>query len=195
MSEEPTNLTQLLDQIEDAIDKKEEDVSLGEILDTVGRRSFGPLLLICLVTIAPILGDIPGVPTIMGILILLIGSQLLFQYDHFWLPDWLLRQSVGKDKLKKGLQWMHSPARFSDHWLRPRLTMVTRGVGIYIIASVCIAIALVMPVMEVIPFSATIAGIALTAFGLALITRDGLMALLAFLFSAGTFGLIIYNLL
>jgi hypothetical protein len=36
-----------------------------------------------------------------------------------------------------------------------------------------------MPVMEVIPFSASGAGAALTAFGLALIAHDGLTALFA----------------
>lgn len=196
MGEEPTNLTQLLNQIEEAANKKEEEVSLDEILDKIGRRSFGPLLLIAgLVTIAPIIGDIPGVPTVMGIFVLLIGGQLLFQYDHFWLPQWLLEQSVHKDNIKKGLKWSRSPARFLDRWLRPRITIFIHGAAIYTIAVVCITIAAMMPIMEVIPFSATIAGIALTAFGLALITRDGLMALLAFLFSAGTFGLLIYNLL
>ena len=37
-----------------------------------------------------------------------------------------------------------------------------------------------MPVMEVVPFSANLAGIALTAFGLAVIAHDGLLALVAF---------------
>jgi hypothetical protein len=44
--------------------------------------------------------------------------------------------------------------------------------------------------MEVVPFSANIAGIAITAFGLALIAADGLMALFSIAFSAGAFVLI-----
>ena len=52
-----------------------------------------------------------------------------------------------------------------------------------------------MPVMEVIPFSANAAGAALTAFGLSLIARDGLLALIAFTFTAITIGLVAYNLL
>lgn len=49
--------------------------------------------------------------------------------------------------------------------------------------------------MEFVPFSATGAGAALTAFGLALIAHDGLLALIAFLFTALTFGVVIYALL
>jgi hypothetical protein len=36
-----------------------------------------------------------------------------------------------------------------------------------------------MPATEVIPFSSSIAGLALTAFGLAMISRDGVLALFA----------------
>jgi hypothetical protein len=52
-----------------------------------------------------------------------------------------------------------------------------------------------MPVMEVVPFSANAAGIALAAFGLALIAHDGVLALIAFVFTVITAGLMIYSLL
>lgn len=193
MSNELKNLEQLLDQIKDAAEEKEEYVSLDEILDTIGHRSFGPLLLLAgLITVTPIIGDIPGVPAIMGVFVLLVGGQLLLRQEHFWLPRWLLEQSMGKDKIFKGIQWLRKPARFLDRWLRTRLTLFMQGTAVYIIAVVCICIAIVMPALEIIPFSANVAGVALTAFGLSLITKDGLVALIAFIFSVGTFGLIIY---
>ncbi|HEX3034413.1 MAG TPA: exopolysaccharide biosynthesis protein [Thermodesulfobacteriota bacterium] len=72
------------------------------ILKLVGRRSFGPLLLVAgLVTLLPIICDIPGVPTIMGIFVLLIAGQLLFRREHLWLPCWMLNRSVPRDKLRK----------------------------------------------------------------------------------------------
>lgn len=190
-----TTLEQLLDMIDEAADGKNE-VSLDEILNVVGRRSFGPLLLIAgLVTLAPIVGDIPGVPTIMGLLVLLIASQVLFRQEHFWLPRWLLNRSVAKDKLNKVLGWLRRPARFVDRLLRPRLTFFTQGAGIVVIALVCVLIAFAMPVMEVVPFSANAAGIVLTAFGLALIACDGILALLAFSVTALTIGFGAYHLL
>ena len=51
-----------------------------------------------------------------------------------------------------------------------------------------------MPFMEVVPFSANLAGAALAAFGLALVARDGLLALIAFLITAATAGLLIVRL-
>lgn len=194
-NQEPTSLEQLLDRIGEAAAERDQ-VPLEAILDAVGRRSFGPLLLVAgLITLAPLIGDIPGMPTLMGVLVLLTAGQLLFHREHFWLPRWLLERSVTREKLCKAIEWLRRPARFVDRWIRPRLTMFVRGVGLHVIAVASIVVAAAMPVMEFVPFSANGAGGALTAFGLALIARDGLLALLALVITAGTFGLIAYNLL
>ena len=187
-------LDELLDRLEEATEASDE-VTLGAILDEVGRRSFGPLLLLAgLVVLAPIIGDIPGMPTVTGVFVLLIAAQLLFGREHFWLPKWLLERSVAAEKLRKVVgKWLRPPARFVDRLLRPRLTYLVRPTRVYAVA--CIAIALVMPIMEVVPFSANLAGAALTAFGLALIAHDGLLAIFAFTFTAGTLGLAVYGVL
>jgi hypothetical protein len=52
-----------------------------------------------------------------------------------------------------------------------------------------------MPFLEVVPFSANLAGAALAAFGLALISRDGLLALLAFALTFTTFAMVVYSVL
>jgi hypothetical protein len=190
--QEVTNLEQLLDRVGKATQGGGR-VSLGAVLDVVGRRSFGPLLLLAgLVTLAPIIGDIPGVPTIMAVLVWLIAGQLLFRREHIWLPRWLLERSVAPDKLRQALKWLRRPARFIDRLLRPRLAIVTHPTAV---AIVCLVIAAAMPAMEVVPFSANIAGAALTAFGLALIAHDGLMALLAFVMTAMIVALVVYHLL
>lgn len=59
----------------------------------------------------------------------------------------------------------------------------------------CVLIAVAMPPMELVPFTATGAGAALTAFGLSLIAHDGLVALLAFAFTATTLALVMYRFL
>lgn len=197
MTKELKSLDQLFDRIcKGAANSEGEVVSMSDIIDEVGRRSFGPLILLAgLITLAPIIGDIPGVPTIMAIFVLLSAGQMLLHREHIWLPEWLLNRSIKRDNIYKAVEWLRSPAQFLDRWMKPRLTMFVRGIGMHIIATVCIIIALAMPIMEMIPFSANGAGAALTAFGLALITHDGLWALLALIVATGTFGVIIYNLL
>ena len=188
-----TNLEQLLERIEEAMHDVDK-VSYGTLLKVVGHRSFGSLLLLAgLVTLSPIIGDIPGVPTIMGVSVSLIAIQLLLGRDHFWLPRWLLKRSVEKEKVSKIVNWLQRPAQLIDRFLRQRLVSLTRGMGIYIIAFACIVISFTMPTMEMIPFTANIAGAALVFFGLSLIASDGLLALFAFLFTAIIFGFAAYN--
>lgn len=194
MNQELNSLEELLDRINrDAVEGNR--ISLDAILDAVGRRSFGPLLLVAgLVTLTPIIGDIPGVPTLMGIIVLLTAGQLLFQRDHFWLPQWLLRRTLPRDKLCKMLKWLRPPARFFDRLTRPRLTVFTRGAGSYVIAIAAIVVALTMPATEIVLFSANVVGLVLTLFGLALIARDGVLVLLALAIMAIALGLVVYNL-
>lgn len=190
----PASLLQVLDCIDHAKHGRDR-VALGEILDAVGRRSFGPLLLVAgLVTLAPVIGDIPGMPTLMACMVLLVAGQLLWRREHFWLPRWLLVRSVSHDALDRGMNWLRPPARYVDRLLRPRLTRLVGDTGVLVIALCCVLIALAMPPMEVIPFSANGAGLALTLFGLALIGKDGLIALGAFVLTFTTFAVIVFHL-
>ncbi|MEX0686109.1 MAG: exopolysaccharide biosynthesis protein [Balneolales bacterium] len=194
MEQEITKLDQLLDRMKNAVSDKDQ-ISLKSIIDVVGARSFGPLLLIAgLITLAPLLGDIPGVPTIMGLFVMLISVQMIYRHGNFWLPKWLLNRSVSTEKFQKGIGWLRRPAKFLDRLSYPRLTFFFQG-GIYIILITCALIAALMPLMEFVPFSANIAGIAFTTFGLSLITKDGLLASLALLFTVSTIGLGIYYIL
>lgn len=191
-----TDLEELFDCIgEAAAQNPHEKVSIDSIMDMIGRRSFGLLLLLAgLIILAPVIGDIPGVPSIMGMFIFLVAIQLLIGQEHFWLPNWLLQRAVPADKLIKAVEWLRKPAHYIDKLIRPRLPLFVNGIAKYLIAVVCILIALMLPFMEVIPFSANAGGLALVAFGLALIARDGLLALFSFILTGLTVWLIIANL-
>lgn len=194
MEQEPANLQQLLDRIGQSAAGREQ-VCLGMIVDAVGRRSFGPLLLLAGVILFSPLSGIPGVPTTCGLLVLFISLQLLMRRRQFWLPAWLLRRSVTGDRLVRGLRVVTPTARVIDRGLRPRLTLFVGPLGQYVIALVCVAIALGIPLMEVVPFSATGAGLVLLIFGLAMITHDGLLVLTAVILMALLSALVAFTVL
>lgn len=195
LGEEASSLTELLDQIDAAADLGD-DTSIANILDAIGRRSFAPLLLFAgLVILAPLIGDLPGVPSMMGLIVFFTAGQMILQRPHIWLPKWLRNRAVSNGKVKKAVKWMRKPARFADRWSKRRYEWIVDRAGAYVIAVLCLAIALVTPILEVIPFSANLAGIAITAFGLAMIRTDGLIAVIAILFSASAIGLVGYQLL
>jgi hypothetical protein len=187
------SLQELLEKIGE-IEAHDGIVSLQSVLQKIGRRSFGPLLLVAgLITAAPLIGDIPGVPTLMGLLVLLTAGQLLLGRQRFWLPRFILERSVPDSTLRKVLDRLQRPARFLDRLFQPRLMLLSTGPGVYLIAVACLLIALIMPFLEAIPFSANGAAAALIAFGLSLIVRDGALALFALLVTGMVFGLVIYQ--
>lgn len=190
---EDTTLMDLIESIE-TLEKGASRVSVDDVVSAVGRRSFGPLLLVAgLITLAPIIGDIPGMPTLMAILVLLVSVQLLAGREAFWLPGFLLKRSFSRQKFNKGLQLMKKPARWVDGLLRVRLPWLTGYIGIRVTALVCLMIALAMPPMEFIPFSANGAGLALVLLGLGLVARDGLVLLLGLALFGATCTLIAMN--
>lgn len=193
-TKDPTTLKAVLNEIQ-YLSKDCDTVSVGDILDMVGRRSFGPILLVAgLITVAPLIGDIPGVPTIMAAVVFLVALQILFRREKLWFPDSILNRSLEKDKLQNALEKMKKPAAYIDRILKPRLKTITTGAMIYPAAITCLCISLAMPVMEFIPFSANFAGAALTAFGLSFIARDGLMALFGYIFTGSVVAFIIFSL-
>lgn len=168
-------------------------MSLELVLDAMGRRSFGSALLAAgLLTLAPLVGDIPGVPTLMGILVVLTAGQMLVGRDRIWLPRWLLARSVSRAKVETALRWLRPVARVVDRLIGPRLEVVLATGGGHVVATVCLLIGAVMPALELVPFSANVAGILLTLLGLALVARDGLLALISLtLIAAGVATLVV----
>jgi hypothetical protein len=190
-----TNIAELLDAIEESVGK-DKKISLGKILDCVGHRSYGPLLLLAgLVMAAPGIGDIPGIPTGMGIFTALVAGQMVIGRDYLWLPRWLLKRKISQETLCKAIGRLSKPARKVDRVIRPRLTALTYNSGRYGIALACFAIAMATPAMEVVLFSANAAGAALAAFGLSLVAHDGLLALIAYAFTLGAAAALLYALL
>ncbi len=193
--DDPESLTELVARIRDHT-RDQDRVSVGDLMAAVGQRSFGPLVLLAgLITVAPLIGDIPGVPTLLGLLVLLTLGQLLFQRRSVWIPSRLSKRHISKQKLFKALQWVDKPAAFVDRWTQRRLPwLVSSGAGQYLMALICMAVAAAMPLMELIPFSANGGGLALMAFGLSIVARDGLLALVAVATTGGTGWFVLTNL-
>jgi hypothetical protein len=172
----PQNLNEMLDLMQETAEDRQH-VAFGDVVEAVGSASFGPLLLLCgLIIVAPVVGDIPGVPTAMGFVVFLISSQQLLGRDRFWFPAWLRRRSVRSATIEKLTGKSRTSARFVDRFVCPRMPSMVSGPAIAVIAAVSLLIALATPLMELVPFSANGAGAILTAFGLGLVARDGVLA-------------------
>ncbi|WP_144959260.1 exopolysaccharide biosynthesis protein [Pseudomonas oryzihabitans] len=160
-------------------------VSVQHLIDAIGSRSFGPMILLPgVLAISPLTG-IPGIATAIAVFVMLVSGQLLLGRDHFWLPRWVLQRSVSRGKLRKSLRLLQKPARWVDKVVKSRLRILTSRPAHFVTALLCILIAATMPVLDLVPFANTTAGLALTSFALSLIARDGLLFLLALGFCTG----------
>lgn len=184
--QEVHNLSELLQVLGRAGEGKSE-ASVADIHEAIGIRSFGPLLLAAgLIGLTPI-GGIPAVPTAIAVIVILIAGQLLIGLRGFWIPEFLRRRSVSRDRLRKAIDFVRPAVRGVDKLLRPRLTRLSERPFTYVIAATCIVIALLLPPLEFVPFAGTAPALAITLFGLGLIARDRALIVLAFGFSAGSF--------
>ena len=73
----------------------------------------------------------------------------------------------------------------------PRLTLLTRKPFNFVLVAACMAMALAMPPLELVPMSSTILASAIALLALALTAHDGLLALMSLTIALGAaaFGL------
>ncbi|WP_367872832.1 exopolysaccharide biosynthesis protein [Luteolibacter sp. Populi] len=184
----PKTIGELLDRFGEAAEKGDE-VSLDDLMDAIGRRSFGPLILMAgIVMSAPGISDIPSVGTITGLFVGLVAGQMLFGRDRFWLPGWLLQRKVSSKTIRKVAEskWTRRPAKFIDKLVTRRLEAFAGGKANIVVAAACLILALAGPLTEFVPLSGIGVGAALVAFGISLVARDGLMTLVGFGLTAVT---------
>lgn len=182
--DDPKRVDEILDRLEQAGDQGD-SVTVGEMTERIGERSHGPFLLIpALIDISP-LGAIPGVPTVLAVIILLFSAQVAFGREHLWLPGFISARSVSSKRLHRSVERLRPIARWMDKHFHGRLAMFTTEPFVRAAGIACVALAFIMPPLEIVPFATTIATAPIAVFGLALFFRDGLLMTLGFLLTVG----------
>ncbi|NWG47458.1 MAG: exopolysaccharide biosynthesis protein [Alphaproteobacteria bacterium] len=154
-----------------------DQVSVGDVLDAFGTKAFGPLVLVPALLLTLPTGIVPGVPLVLGAVILIVSVQVLFGARAPWVPARLRRVRVGRERLvsarRAAAPWL---ARI-DALIRPRAGLFVRPPMTQAIALVCVLLSVSLVPVEIIPFATALPGSALILFGLALTAHDGLLAL------------------
>ena len=162
-------------------------VTLGELLDLFGDEG---LLLLCilltLVFLIPV--SIPGVSTVFGAAILLVGvSRLLSR--QLWLPARVRDRRLPSDRLRPGLtgglRWVQRMERLSRPHRLPALVDGRTQDVVNNLAFILAALLLMAP-FGFVPFSNTLPALALLAYAIGFIQRDGGAVLLGHLANIGT---------
>jgi len=150
-----------------------EGLTIQDMLDRVGARSFGAALLVpSLILVSP-LSIIPLMPTIGGLVILTISIQAFFGRDHLWLPGFLATRRLSGAQLKRAVNYLRKPAAWLDRNSRHRLRFLSASPMDRIALLAVMVVAATWPFLEILPMFTSISagGVALIAF--ALMVRDG----------------------
>lgn len=171
------SLEDVLDDLEDAPEGTE--VSLNDVLERFQGRSLGVWLSVFgLIAALPLIGAIPGVSIVVSGLILLAIFQTLINGGHMSVPSSLGKRAVEEETLSKAVKKARPWVRRVDKLLKARLELLTTGPGrTEVIAVAAALLAVSMVPLAVVPWGVQAPATGILAFGLALIARDGLMAL------------------
>ena len=184
------------DQLEAIIAALPEDhLTLGQLLQVFGDE--GLLLLTILLTLVFLIPvSIPGVSTVFGAAILLVGISRVFRRP-LWLPAKLRARALPAARLRPaldgGLHWVRRLEKISKPY---RLRGVVEGTlaGLFNNLAFILAALLLMAPFGFVPFSNTLPGLALLLYAIGMIQRDGSAILLGHLANIGTvvyFGILI----
>lgn len=184
------------EQLAAIIDHLPEDkLTLGELLDVFGDE--GLLLLTILLTLVFLIPvSIPGVSTVFGAAILLVGISRLIGRP-LWLPKKLKDKALPADKLRPGLTrgmvWVQRLEKISRPY-RLRVFVEGRAQDLFNNLAFILAALLLMAPFGFVPFSNTLPGLALLFYAVGLIQRDGgamLLGHLANILTIVYFGILI----
>jgi hypothetical protein len=187
----PANLNGVLDEIVAKCDRDDtpDTLTLGEILESVGRRSYGPLLLVIgLFAISPAT-IVPGMTWLAAALTLVVAGQMALGLPRIWLPKSALKAELPRNAVRSGVEKMRGVAKAVDKLLKPRLTFLSKPPFVNLVALLVIAAALITFPLGLIPLAPLAPGLAVVFFGLGMVARDGLWLALGTAAMAGAFWL------
>ena len=161
--------------------KPGEDVLLGDLVAAVADRGFGILLLlISLPSALPF--PAPGISTPFGIVLFLLGAQMLLGRERPWIPQWAAEKTIKRSTADMMIGGAAKFFSFVEIFVRPRLDFVSsRGAGV-----LCSLLVLLMSGLMIlpIPLTNTLPAMVIFSVGVALTERDGLAFMAALLFGA-----------
>ena len=169
---------QLLDKIENSAGEAD-NVTVADLLDAIGRRAYGPIILLLgFVAISP-LTLVPGANWLVALITLVIAVQIVFGRRIPWVPQRALKASFPRRYLHQAVTAEKPWARRVDRFTRPRFSFLTESPFVQMIGLVCVGAALITFPLGLIPLGPVLPSLAILLLGVGLAARDGLFLILS----------------
>lgn len=168
----------------------EEKVAIGDLVNALRNRAFGILFLIF--GIPNCIPMPPGIPVVCGIILGLIGLQMLIGRQELWLPDSIARRTFSRAMLESIVNRSRPYIERFEKISGPRYEQFTGPLARRVVGATVVVLGFIL--LLPIPFLGNLPpGIAVCIFGLGLVERDGLIILAGF--AATVLGLLVTGLM
>lgn len=155
--------------------------SVGDIVDTLGRANFAPLLILPALALVSPLSGVPGFTTLCGLIITAVSLQQMAHRSSLWLPKWMRAAHLRTERVRRVYTWFRVPARWLDRVTRQRLHFLVTRPLVLLPQLFCLICGALMPFLELIPFTSSILGVVITALAVGMFVGDGLLVLIGLL--------------
>jgi hypothetical protein len=161
-------------------------VTLGEVLEALGARGHGPIILVLALLMLMPTGLVPFMPTIIGILLVLTAVQMAIGGKGVTLPRRLAHVGMPGRAIRAGLARSAPVFRRIGRLLHPRLDALVSGRPVLLlIAAILVASGGVMAVIGGIPGLPFLLCLPALFFGFGLTAGDGLVVALGIAATVG----------
>lgn len=158
-----------------AVRGESERVTVLEILDALDSRSFGiAVLLFSLPSVVPMP---PGIPTVVGIILMIVSVQMVFGREELWLPGFLSKRSFPRKALVGAFEALAPRLGWFERLMKPRLLFMSGRIGTIAVGAVVLIMAIVL-ILPLPPGGNFPPALACTILGLGLVQRDGVVILI-----------------
>lgn len=177
----------LSEMLTDIADDPDPVVTVGEIVHRLGQRSFGAMLFFFA---APNWLPLPpGSSTFLAAPLIILAPQMALGVRRPWLPRFVDDRKLKRAGLAGVLRKLTPMLRRVEKVSQPRLSFLFGPVGDRVIGLTITLLSLVLLLPIFLGNMAPAAAIA--AFGLALVQRDGVLALIGYAISGVSVGLLV----
>lgn len=171
-------------------------VGLGEIVDTLGARGFGPLLVVLAAFLILPVGMVPGMPGIVGLFLILIGSRMAVGSTQLWLPARLRRVNLPGRLLVASVARAQPAVLWMRPLVAPRLPfLVDSHLMLRVIAIILMATGAVNILIGFVPGLPFLMSLHVLVLGIGLSSRDGVLGLIGYLLVLPELAIILHVLL
>lgn len=152
-----------------------ERVCVRDIIDSLGQRSFGFILLIfALPNSLPMIG-IPGVSTVTGLPMLFVAVQMALGHQRVYLPRWIADRTMATADFQTLVRKVSPWLKRIEKLMKPRICVLTQGNAERWLGAFCVLLAflLVLPI----PLGNLLPALGILFVALGLIENDGVCVL------------------